>query len=172
MSASKVCAVIASATFIALGGASPAGADPLGPDQQWGINGTFLTSSNGDWAQLNQRYEDQPSTRSTWTISTQCVSPSDCTGTVNSDAGWSAPIYTTNGLWYVKRKVPNWRFCADGVPVEGFQTYKFYPVGANGHVDGDAKEYTGFDKTIGPSGSCGRNQWPVIEMPFYMKPTG
>ena len=156
MSSGRVLAVVASAMLVVLGGAPPARAEQL-----WGIN--------GDWAKINQRYEDQPPTRSTWTISTQCVSPSDCTGTVNSDAGWSAPIYTTNGLWYVKRKVPNWRYCADGVPVEGLQTYMIYPVGANGHYDADAREYTGFDKTIGPSGSCGRNQWPVIEMPFYMK---
>ncbi len=80
------------------------------------------------------------------------------------------PIYTTNSLWYVKRTVPNWRFCADGAAIEGFQEYKIYPVGSDGHYDGSAKEYTGVNRVIGPSGSCGRNQWPVIEMPFYMKP--
>ncbi|MEN4474518.1 hypothetical protein [Mycolicibacterium cosmeticum] len=167
MLGSKVAAVAvmwACATGIALTGEVPAGAAP-----EWGINGTFATSSNGEWAQVNQRYEDQPSVRSTWTVSTQCTSPTDCVGTVTSDAGWTAPIYTTSGLWYVKRAVPNWRFCADGVPVEGLQIYKIYPVGADGHVDVNAQEYTGQDKTVGPSGSCGRNQWPVIEMPFYMK---
>ena len=85
MSSGRVLAVVASAMLVVLGGAPPARAEQL-----WGINGTFLTSSNGDWAKINQRYEDQPPTRSTWTISTQCVSPSDCTGTVNSDAGWIA----------------------------------------------------------------------------------
>ncbi|GAA2811118.1 hypothetical protein [Mycolicibacterium pallens] len=145
-------------------------AAPAVADQSWGINGTFLTSSNGEWAKVNSRYEDQPSERETWTISTQCISPTECTGTVQSDAGWSAPIYTTNSLWYVKRTVPNWRFCADGAAIEGFQEYKIYPVGSDGHYDGSAKEYTGVNRVIGPSGSCGRNQWPVIEMPFYMKP--
>ena len=158
-------AIGAGAAILALGCVPAAAADP-----GWGINGTFLTSSNGEFAQVNQRRDVQPSTRSTWTISTDCVSPIDCVGTVTSDAGWTAPIYTTNGLWYVKRQVPGWRYCADGVPVEGLQTYKFYPVGADGHVDGLASEYTGYDKTVGPSGSCGRNQWPTIEMPFYMKP--
>lgn len=144
--------------------AAPAGASP-----EWGINGTFAMSSNGDWAKVNSRYEDQPSERETWTISTTCISPTECTGTVNSDAGWSAPIYTTNSVWYVKRTVPNWRFCADGAAIEGFQEYKLYPVGADGHYDGSSDEYTGVNRVIGPSGSCGRNQPPVIEMPFYMK---
>ena len=38
MSATKVSAVVAAASFIAFGGAPPVHADPLGPDQQWGIN--------------------------------------------------------------------------------------------------------------------------------------
>lgn len=144
-------------------------AAPVAAEQDWGINGTFATSSNGDWAKVNERYEDQPSERNTWTISTTCISPTECTGTVTSDAGWSAPIYTTNSLWYVKRTIPNWRFCADGSAIEGFQEYKIYPVGSDGHYDSAASEYTGENRVIGPSGSCGRNQWPVIEMPFYMK---
>ncbi|WP_420329777.1 hypothetical protein [Mycolicibacterium aromaticivorans] len=138
-------------------------------DQAWGINGAFATSSNGDWAKLNERYENQPSERETWTISTQCISPTECTGTVQSDAGWTAPIYTTSGLWYLKRTIPDWRFCADGAAIEGFQEYRIYPVGADGHYDGAANEYTGENRVIGPSGSCGRNQPPVIRMPFYMK---
>ncbi len=144
-------------------------AAPAAASSEWGINGTFAMSSNGDWAKVNSRYEDQPSERETWTISTTCISPTECTGTVNSDAGWSAPIYTTNSLWFVKRTVPNWRFCADGAAIEGFQEYKIYPVGADGHYDGASDEYTGVNRVIGPSGSCGRNQPPVIEMPFYMK---
>ncbi len=155
---------IAAATFAEICGATPAVAD-----QNWGINGTFATSSNGEWAKVNQRYQDQPSERQTWTISTQCISPTECTGTVQSDAGWTAPIFTTNGIWYLKRTIPNWRFCADGAAIEGFQEYHLYPVGADGHVDIASDEYTGTNRVIGPSGSCGRNQWPVIEMPFYMK---
>jgi hypothetical protein len=37
----------------------------------------------------------------TWTVSTTCVNPTDCTRTVASDAGWSAPIYARSGIWYV-----------------------------------------------------------------------
>ncbi|KGI69127.1 hypothetical protein EU78_18720 [Mycolicibacterium rufum] len=144
-------------------------ASPAGANDGWGINGTFATSSNGDFAKVNERFQDQPGERSTWTITTQCVSPTECTGTVTSDKGWSAPIYTTSGLYFVKRVVPNWRFCADGQPVEGLQVYKIYPVGFDGHVDASSDEYTGEDQTLGPSGSCGRNQWPTVRMPFYMK---
>ncbi|MGV9797708.1 Rv2253/PknI dimerization domain-containing protein [Mycobacterium sp. NPDC003449] len=158
-------AAVASAAMTGLG-AGPAGADPT---TAWGINGTYATSVNGDWAKVNERYEDQPSERQTWTVTTQCVSPTDCSGTVNSDAGWSAPIYTVNSLYYVKRAVPQWRFCADGTPIEGLQVYKLYPVGFDGHVDLSSSEYTGEQQTTGPSGSCGRNQWPAIRAPFYMK---
>ncbi|MBN3454109.1 hypothetical protein [Mycolicibacterium sp.] len=156
-------AVVASATLIGLGAA------PAGADENWGINGTYATSVNGDWAKVNERYEDQPSERATWTVSTECISPTDCAGTVTSDQGWSAPIYTVNGLYYVKRTVPEWRFCADGTPIEGLQIYKLYPVGFDGHVDLSSSEYTGEQQTTGPSGSCGRNQWPAIRAPFYMK---
>jgi hypothetical protein len=157
-------AILAGVATIGLSSAAPAGAT-----EPWGINGTFATSSNGQWAKVNERYEDQPSTRSTWTVSTQCISPTECTGTVSSDEGWTAPIYTTSGLWYVKRTVPNWRFCADGTPIEGLKVIKIYPVGWDGRYDINATEYTGEDQTTGPSGSCGRNQWPAIRMPFYMK---
>lgn len=157
-------ALLAVATVFAIQCAPPAVADP-----DWGINGTFATSSNGEFAKINERYEKQPSVRSTWTITTTCTSRTTCSGTVNSDEGWSAPIYTTNGLWFLKRLVPQWRFCADGAPVEGLKVYKIYPVGFDGHYNLSSDEYTGEDQTTGPSGSCGRNQWPAIRMPFYMK---
>lgn len=155
------------ATTTALSGATPALADE--DPSLWGINGTYATSSNGAFAKLNERYEPQPGNRSTWVVSTKCVGPWDCTGTVKSSDGWTAPIYTTDGLFYVKRSVPNWRFCDDGTPIQGFQEYKLYPVGPDAHVADVSDEFTGEDHTTGPSGSCGRNQWPVVRMPFYMK---
>lgn len=167
MSASKMSAhtaLAATLAVIGMGVAAPATAAP-----EWGINGTFATSSNGDWAKINERYEKQAGVRSTWTISTVCTTPVDCAGTVNSDQGWSAPIYTTSGVWYIKRIVPEWKFCADGAPIEGMQVYRIYPVGPEGYVDAASSEYTGEDQTAGPSGSCGRNQPPVVRMPFYMK---
>ncbi len=167
MPARKMCATVAAvAAATAMCCAAPAAAS-----DGWGINGTFAVSSNGQWAKVDERYNPQPGERATWTISTTCTSPTDCAGTVHSDEGWSAPIYTTDGLWYVKRVVPDWRFCADGSPIEGLREYKIYPVGMDGHYDADSQEYTGENMTTGPSGSCGRNQWPQIRMPFYMKHT-
>ncbi|MGV0835034.1 Rv2253/PknI dimerization domain-containing protein [Mycolicibacterium thermoresistibile] len=157
-------AIIAATAIVGLTFAAPADANP-----EWGINGTFAVSSNGDLARVNERYQDQPGERATWTIHTECIGPIECAGTVTSDQGWSAPIYTTNGLWFVKRVVPEWRFCADGQAVEGLRTYKIYPVGFDGHYDAAADEYAGENQTVGASGSCGRNQWPQIRMPFYMK---
>ena len=152
------------ALLVGLGICAPAAAD-----QTWGINGTWAYSVNGDWAKINSRYEDQPSERGTFTISTDCTSPTDCSGTVTSDQGWNAPIYTTNGIWYIKRSLENWRYCENGTPIGGQQVYMFYPISWDGRYMAGSDEYTGDQKTTGPSGSCGRNQWPTIEIPFYMK---
>ena len=156
--------ITATAAVLGMGAAAPAAAD-----EEWGVNGTYATSSNGEWAKIADRYEKQPVVLGTWTINTVCTTPVDCAGTVTTDQGWSAPIYTNNGVWYVKRVVPNWKFCADGAPIEGLQVYRIYPVGPEGYVDPTSDEWTGEDKTTGPSGSCGRNQWPTVRMPFYMK---
>ncbi|BBY96664.1 Rv2253/PknI dimerization domain-containing protein [Mycolicibacterium fallax] len=167
-STGKAIAALAAAAMTAVGllSAAPAVADP-----GWGINGTYQASSNGAWAKINDRYQEQPGELQTWNISTQCSSPSLCNGTVTSNEGWTAPIYTTNGLWLVKRAVPNWRFCEDGVPVEGLRIYKFYPVNESGFVDAtySSGEFAGENYTVGPSGSCGRNAWPTVRIPFYMK---
>ena len=140
-----------------------------GSHPEWGLNGTYIATSNGEWARKNEVFYEQASVRSTWTISTECSYPGECTGTVHSDWGWTAPIYTTTGLWYVKRVLPEWRYCADGRPVEGLRTYKIYPVGFDGRYQEGSDEFTGENATIGASGSCGRNQWPHIRMPFYMR---
>ncbi|MCV7083446.1 Rv2253/PknI dimerization domain-containing protein [Mycolicibacterium insubricum] len=145
--------------------AAPAGAEPNG------INGRFAVNSNGEFAKINERYENQPSEREDWTVSTQCSAPSMCTGTVVSTAGWTAPIYTINGLWLVKRAIPNWRYCEDGVPIDGLKTYKIYPVARDGSYDAfySSGEFAGENYTLGPSGACGRNQPTAIRMPFYMR---
>ena len=63
-------AIVAAATAASVLFAGSAGADT-----DWGINGTFAVSSNGDFARVNERYQDQPGERATWTVSTQCISP-------------------------------------------------------------------------------------------------
>jgi hypothetical protein len=137
-------------------------------DDPTAINGTFTATSNGEWAQTNGIYHDEATVRSTWTISTTCTTPVDCTGTVNSDQGWTANIYTTDGLWYVKRDLLDWERCDDGSSAPGQQIYRFVPVGPDGYVNPASTTYAGEDKTIGPSGACGKNQWLAIAMPFKL----
>jgi hypothetical protein len=134
----------------------------------WGINGTYSVVSNGEWAQTNDRYQNEAVVRSTWTISTTCTTPVDCTGTVKSDQGWSAPVYTDSGAsWYVKRTVPGWEPCPNGTAADGEQTYRFYPVDPNtGLISQDTKTLTGEDRTIGASGACGISLWLSIKMPI------
>ena len=85
----------------------------------------------------------------------------NATGTVTSDQGWSAPIYMQDGtIWDVKHEVPNWERCTDGTAFTGQQTYSFYPVdNASGGSQLGSPILAGKDKTIGPSGACGQNQW-------------
>src|SRR3954469_10792655 len=80
----------------------------------WGLNGTYVATSLGEWAKTDERYQNEVTVKSTWRISTTCTSSIECTGTVTSDLGWSTPIKTTTGVWYAKRSVANWEPCQDG----------------------------------------------------------
>jgi hypothetical protein len=139
-----------------------------GTGDETAINGIFTATSNGEWAQSNQVYHNEATVRSTWTIATTCATPIDCTGTVKSDQGWTATIYTTNMQWYVKRDLADWERCADGTTAPGHQVYRFTPVGADGYVDPKSTTYAGEDVTTGPSGACGRNDPLQIESPFKL----
>ncbi|MGV0787959.1 hypothetical protein ABQF33_13680 [Mycolicibacterium sp. XJ2] len=134
------------------------------------INGRYLATSNGDWAMTNDVYRDLPSVRSTWTIAMTCTDDVNCTGTVHSDAGWSAEIVTTNGEYIVKRELPHWQHCADstGRTVTGHQSYRFFPVGDDGFLLPGSRVFAGFDKTSGESGACSLNEMTEIEMPFRL----
>ena len=133
------------------------------------INGSYRAVSNGEWATTNDRYHDEAVVHGTWTINSTCSSPTECTGSVTSDAGWSNEIYTTNGMWYLKRTIPNWEPCPDGGTAPGMQTYRFYPVNPNGQFDYKSTTFAGEDLTMSPSGSCGRNMPQVIRMPFSLQ---
>ena len=158
------CAITASVVGLAVSGCLVARASGDGP----AINGTLTATSNGQWAQTNEVYHDQATVRSTWTIRTTCANALSCSGTVTSDQGWTADIYTTNYLWYVKRDVPNWQPCADGTSAPGHQVFDFYAVAADGTLDPNSTTYAGKDLTSGPSGGCGRSQPLVISMPFKL----
>jgi hypothetical protein len=155
----------AAVTTVAGFGVSPAAvANPA-----WGLNGTYTATSNGEWARKNEVFHDQASLRSTWTISTQCSHPGECTGTVRSDWGWTAPIHQKSGIWYVKHTVADWIPCPDGSTAPGFQTFRFKPMTPEGaYYDPTSTTLVGEDITTGPSGACGVSRPVYINMPFKL----
>lgn len=141
-----------------------AGADVAGP-----LNGTYTATSIGDQAKTNSRYQAEATVRSTWTIRTTCSFADVCAGTVTSDQGWTADVYNLAGLWYVKRDLPDWAPCPDGVTTSpGQQVFRFYPVGFDGMVVRESSTWAGWDETNGLSGACGRNLQQQIAMPFRL----
>jgi hypothetical protein len=136
----------------------------------WAINGTYIASSNGQWAKTNEVYRDQAVVRSTWTINSTCSTMSDCAGQVTSDQGWTAPIYTKAGMWRVERTIKNWEPCPDGTAADGHQLFQFYPIDENGQVAiHGSTVLAGEDKTVGPSGACGINKPLVISIPLMLR---
>jgi hypothetical protein len=156
-------ATIAAAVTAVVGTSSLAQAS-----DDWGLNGTYTATSNGEWARTNERFQDEGTVRSTWTITTTCSYPTECTGTVTSDQGWSADIYKKSNLWYVKRIVKNWEPCADGPAFDGLEVYFFWEAGPDAYVVPGSTTLVGEDQTTGPSGACGLNQPLQIRMPFKL----
>lgn len=155
----------AAATLCAAGVA----AAPVGASENWGLNGAYTATSNGEWAKTNDRFRDEASLRSTWTISTQCSYPTECTGTVRSDFGWTEPIYKTGGVWYVKHEVPDWQPCPDGRRFNGLQVFRFVGTTPDGsRVDPSSTMLLGEDETTGQPGACGVGNPLVITMPFKL----
>lgn len=158
------CAAAMSAVLTAgLGTASPARAS-----DDWGLNGTFSATSNGEWAKTNEVFHNEATVKSTWTITTTCSYPTECTGKVTSDQGWTADTYKKSNLWYVKRIVTNWQPCPDGTAAQGLQIYRFWPAGPDGFVVPGSTTLAGFDETTGISGACGINKALQITIPFTL----
>ena len=122
---------LAAAAF-GLGTAPQATADDY---DEYAMNGTYSVVSNGEWARMNDRYQDEPSVRSTWTVNTTCTTALTCSGKVTSSLGWTEDIYTGNGMWYVKHYVPDWIPCPDGTTGPGLQVYRFYPATDEGMAE-------------------------------------
>lgn len=136
---------------------------------KWSLNGTFTATSNGEWARTNDVFHDERSVRAVWTITSQCSYPTECTGTVSSDQGWTAPIYQRSGDWYVKHVVDNWMPCPDGTAAPGYQVFRFRRMTPDGaSVDPTSNVLVGEDATTGPSGACGRSLPLFITMPFKL----
>ncbi|MGV0713880.1 hypothetical protein ABQE93_00615 [Mycolicibacterium sp. XJ662] len=144
---------------------------PQAHADDWALNGTYLATSNGDWATTNEVRRNQATVRSVWTIAMTCTNVVTCSGTVSSDAGWSAEIGVTNGEYIVKRELPDWQRCADGSgqTVTGHQSYRFFPVAPDGFLLPGSRVFAGFDKTTGESGACRLNDKVEIDMPFRLE---
>ncbi len=160
--------LLAAAALTAVTVAAPAHAV-----DKWSLNGTFTATSNGEWARTNDVFHKELSVRAIWTVSSQCSYPTECTGTVTSDQGWTAPIYQTGGEWYVKHVVPNWMPCPDGSTADGFQVFRFKRMAPGGdYTDPTSTTLIGEDATSGPSGACGRSLAKFITMPFKLAMVG
>ena len=163
MGSTKAISSAAVLAVIALGsGPAPAA---TASDGNVEINGTFSVVSNGEWAKMNDRYQDEPSVRSTWTVTSTCSTAITCAGKVTSSLGWTEDIYTNSGIWFVKHYVPDWIPCPDGTRAPGLQVYRFYPVNEEGLALRGSNLLVGEDKTTGDSGNCGRNKSLVLRLP-------
>ena len=164
--------VIPALALTLAGGSTAPTADASGDDG--GLNGTYLATSNGDWAKTNDIYHNEATVRSKWTISTTCSTPLECAGRVTSDLGWSADVGLHGSEYVVKRDVPNWEPCPNGAARTGHQIYRFYPVDERGWVatDSTSKVLAGVDQTSGDSGACGINKALVISLPFRLEKVG
>jgi len=157
------------AVFACVAGSVAGNTVAAADNTDWGLNGTYIATSNGEWARKNEVFFEQASLRSTWTISTECSYPGECTGTVHSDWGWTAPIYQRSGIWYVKHTVENWIPCPDGTTAPGYQTFRFRAMTPDGaYADPTSTTLVGEDITIGESGACGVNRPVYINMPFKL----
>jgi hypothetical protein len=161
-SAVAATALIAAA-IAGLGALSPVGAsaDPNDVNGDYSVNGTFTAMSDGQWAKTREQFHDEDTVVSTWTVTSTCSTPYVCTGQVTSDQGWTAPTHMTSGLWYVSRDLPNWMPCPDGTAAPGHQIFRFYRQ--------DPNTLAGSDKTVGPTGACGKNLPLAIDMPFTLR---
>jgi hypothetical protein len=150
--------VLAAATVLGIAVAAPAEAAICDPP----VSGTYTAVSDGQWAQTNDSYHDEATVTATWTVTSMCADHLDCTGRVVSSTGWSADIQCGSGLWKVRRQIDGWEQCQDGTSVPGQQTYYFFNDVIN------PANFAGWDKTVGPSGGCGRSNWLTINMPFKL----
>lgn len=148
-------------------------APPVHASADWALNGTFTATSNGEWARTNDVFQKQQSVRAVWTVSSECSYPTECTGSVSSNQGWTATIYQTGGEWYVKHVVPQWIRCPDGSTADGLQIFRFKAMMPDGaYTDPTSDTLVGEDATSGPSGACGRSLARFITMPFKLVKIG
>jgi hypothetical protein len=166
--------VMVSATLVAAGVAGGVGLAPPARAYNPSINGTYTVTVIGDWARTRQVRHEEPTTTSTWKITSSCSTAYDCTGQVVSDQGWTAPLRMYDGLsWYVQRDIPNWETCPDGTSFAGKDYIMFYPANPDtGENALGSPVLAGRDRTLGPSGVCGANQALDIDQPMRLDRIG
>jgi hypothetical protein len=129
------------------------------------INGTYTATSDGQWAKTREVYHDEASVVTKWTVTSNCDDVMHCDGKVTSQLGWTEDLRCRSGQWYTSHRVDDWQPCPDGSTAPGDQSFRFSRIA-------DAPEtFTGYDRTIGPSGGCGVNLWLTVEMPFRLTAT-
>lgn len=135
------------------------------------LNGRYLVTSTGDWAQTNEVYHDEQTDRQVWTITSSCVDSSSCTGKVTSSQGWSADLRYHDSWWTVTRVVDNWEPCQDGTAAPGTQRYQFWGVdrATGAEDDSNSTLLVGNNITSGASGACGINKQLVIHLPLRLQ---
>lgn len=145
-----------------VGAASSAHAQDFGTE----LTGTWRVFSDGEWARTNGVLIDERSTLETWSVTSSCVSPIECYGEVQSDAGWTAPL-RLDAFYYVEREIPNWMPCPDGTFATGYQMFLLWGVNraTEETVSRDIQTIAGRNITKSVSGACGVNQPKVIELP-------
>lgn len=114
----RLTAVAIPALALVLAGGTPVPTAAASGDQ-WGLNGTYLATCNGDWAKTNDIDHNEATVRSRWTVSTTCSTPLECTGRVISDPGWSADVGIHGSEYVLKRDIPDWEPCPNATPERG-----------------------------------------------------
>ena len=150
-----------------LGLATPASASNYGVE----LNGTYRMIMNGDWAKTNDVFINEQTQVQTWTVSSTCTSPIRCTGTVTSDQGWTASMFTTGDYWLAERVVDNWEPCPDGTAAAGTQRFWFWgwdPIASQRSLK-IRDLLAGRVRTQADSGACGINKPLVIEVPVRLE---
>jgi hypothetical protein len=163
--------VAAGAAAIALigsvGATAPAQASNYGVE----LNGTYRVMSDGEWARGDRDVlYDQQTVIETWTVTTDCVSPIECAGTVVSDRGWTGTA-RLDDFWYVDHDIPNWVPCSNGTFAPGHQKFILWGIDptTNERMTKNMSFLAGRNQTKSPSGACGVNAPVVIEMPVRME---
>jgi hypothetical protein len=133
------------------------------------LSGTYEVLSDGEFAKTNDVFFDEQTETQTWTASTTCISPIECTGSVTSSQGWTGTA-RLDAFWYVERDIPNWAPCPDGTFATGRQMFILTMWDRMTEEQTyDPSFLQGRNVTKTASGSCGKNQPLVIELPVSVR---